>query len=73
MQTIGFTVLLMSAALPQQANAYYQVGDPLTQETLDRVVTYCANASQDEALSQLLIPANGQPTRVLLINFFSSW
>jgi len=72
-QLIFLTILVMSVGYPQQAEAYYQVGESLSQETLDKVVSYCANGGQDEALSQLLIPGDGQPTRVLLINFFASW
>lgn len=58
---------------PASLKAYYQVGESLTQATLDRVVDYCANGGADEAFSELLVPQQGQATRVLLVNFFSSW
>ena len=64
---------LIGGSLTNQAQAYYAVGEQLNQETLDRVVLYCANGGANTAFSQLLVPENGQGTRVLLLNFFASW
>lgn len=67
------TILVSLMLLSNQLQAYYNVGDEISQETRERVVEYCANAGENTSFSELLMPGPGETTRVLLLNFFASW
>ena len=68
-----FSILLGTVLISPSLQAYYNVGDQISQTTRDRVIQYCANNSLNMPLGQLLLAGEGEPTRVLLINFFASW
>ena len=51
----------------------YTVGESISQQTRDRTLTYCANAVGSETIGELLVPGDGEPTRVLWLSFFASW
>lgn len=70
----GLNVVIMLLILSSTA-AYgqYIVGETISQTTRERAVAYCAGEPGNETLGNLLIPAEGEPTRVLWLNFFASW
>jgi len=51
----------------------YSVGQTISQSTRDKTVLMCANGSGSSTLGNLLSPAQGEPTRVVWLNFFESW
>jgi len=51
----------------------YTVGQTISQSTRDKTVLMCANGSGSSTLGSLLNPAQGEPTRVVWLNFFESW
>jgi len=54
------------------AMGQYTVGQTITQSTRDKVVQFCANGSGSSSLGDLLVPAQGEPRRVVWLNFFAS-
>jgi len=59
----------MLLILSPLAHGQYQVGDVVSEEDRNKVLSYCANAITPNTLDDLLSP----PVRVLWINFFASW
>lgn len=68
-----FTTLLVVSLNMSFALGQYSVGQTITQATRDKVVQFCANGSGSSSLGDLLNPAQGEPTRVVWLNFFESW
>ena len=60
--------LFASLALGQ-----YTVGQTISQSTRDKVVSFCANDNGSNSLGNLLVPKQGEATRVVWLNFFESW
>lgn len=65
------TVSLVS--IPETGLSQYTVGQSLSQSSRDREVSFCANEAGTESIADLLLPAPGEPTRVLWLNFFASY
>jgi len=69
----GVVLLAMTLVTTPARGQYYDVGATLSQQTLAKTVTYCANGSGSETLGNLLVPGAGESTRVLWLSFFASW
>ncbi len=55
------------------AMGQYSVGQTISQSTRDKLVSFCANDNGSTSLGNLLIPGQGEATRVVWLNFFESW
>jgi hypothetical protein len=72
---IGFTltIVLSFSFFTSVSYAQYTVGETISQDSRDRVVSFCANGVGTQTVGQLLSPGQGESARVLWLNFFESW
>jgi hypothetical protein len=66
-------LVLSLGVLTTTAFAQYSVGETISQDTRDKIVSFCANDAGSVTLGDLLIPEQGLGTRVVWLNFFESW
>ncbi len=69
MIALSLSIYMLTSAVFAQ----YSVGQTISQDTRDKVVSYCANDAGNISLGDLLVPESGEPTRVVWLNFFESW
>jgi len=73
LKTLTFSIVLSFSFFTTASYGQYTVGQSLSQESLDRIVNFCANGAGSQTVGQLLSPGQGETTRVLWLNFFESW
>ena len=71
---LNLLILIGLLSLSQIGNAQpYNEGETLTDETLDRVISFCSNGPDEMTLRELLVDQNDGSPNAVWLSFFATW